>query len=160
MRGYQKSRGFTLVEIMIVVTLIGILATLAIPAFKAAGLRAKGTAFVNDSRVFSEAFIRYAQENGAYPGPQRNRQRFPAGMEDYLSEADWQRTTPLGGRYSWDNLRRNQRNQHQGAIMVIGSTTNMRDMRQIDAWMDDGNNNTGIIQIRSGGARVYYMLEN
>lgn len=145
---------------MIVVTIIGILATLAIPAFQAANLRARGTAFVNDSRVFSEAFIRYAQENGSYPGPQRNRQRFPAGMEGYLSQDDWQRTTPLGGRYSWDNFRGNRRNQHNGAIMVLQSTTLMRDMRQIDRWMDDGNINTGIIQVRGGGARVYFMLEN
>ena len=69
------------------------------------------------------------------------------------------RISPLNAR-RLVNFRRNRRNQHQGAIMVIGSTTNMRDMRRIDAWMDDGNNNTGIIQIRSGGARVFYMLEN
>lgn len=160
MKVARNSRGFTLVEIMVVVTIIGILATLAIPAFAQVRLRTAATTFKNDARVFAEAFQRYAQENGAFPGPQRNRDRFPPDMEGYLSEEDWTRTTPIGGRYSWDDYRRNRRSGHRGAIQVIRGTMNMRELRQLDAWMDDGNIRTGIIQVRSGGRRVYYMLEH
>tara|TARA_B110000483_G_scaffold114402_1_gene138841 strand:- start:50 stop:322 length:273 start_codon:yes stop_codon:yes gene_type:complete len=77
----QKTRGFTLVEIMVVVTLIGILASLALLSFKSAGLRTKASAFQNDVRVFSEGFLRCAQENGIFPKNQRNCDRFPPNME-------------------------------------------------------------------------------
>ncbi len=156
----KGSRGFTLVEIMIVVTIIGILATLSLPAFKAAGLKAKAFTLINDARVFSEGFIRYAQENGEFPGQQRNRERFPSDMEGYISEEAWRRTTPLGGRYSWDNVRRARRSGHNGALMVIGSRLPMSDLRAIDAMIDDGNTTTGTVQVRNGGSRVYYILEN
>ena len=160
MKVTRAQKGFTLIEIMVVVTLIGILASLAIPAFKVVALRARGTAFINDARVFSEAFYRYAQENGKFPRNQRNRDRFPPGMEGYLSEETWQRTTPLGGRYSWDDVRRSRNSAHRGAIMILKGTVKMREMRMIDAWLDDGDTTTGVLQVRSGGSRVYYMLEN
>ncbi|GAB5559169.1 MAG: hypothetical protein SynsKO_08160 [Synoicihabitans sp.] len=160
MKTSKDSRGFTLVEIMVVVTIIGILATLSLPAFKAAGLKTRASTLVNDARVFSEGFYRYAQEHGEFPRQQRNRQRFPPDMDGYISEEAWRRTPPIGGRYSWDNIRRNRRSGHRGAIMVIRSDLKMADLRAIDAMIDDGNTTTGTMQVRNGGARVYYILEN
>jgi len=160
MKVARKSRGFTLVEIMVVVTIIGILATLSIPAMQSVQLRTRGTTFFQDARVFSEAFQRYAQEHGSFPRHQRGRDRFPPNMEGYIKETDWTRTTPLGGRYSWDDRRRARRSGHRGAIMVLRGTMTMRELRQIDTWFDDGNIRTGVIQVRSGGRRIYYMLEH
>jgi prepilin-type N-terminal cleavage/methylation domain-containing protein len=159
MKTSQSHRGFTLVEIMVVVTIIGILATLAQPAFKAAGLSTKASTFVNDVRVFSEGFYRYAQENGKYPGVQRGRDRFPPDMDGYINETAWRRTTPLGGWYSWDDFRGNRRSGHKGAIMIIRSNLKMTELRAIDRIIDDGNISTGILQIRNGGRRIYYILE-
>ena len=159
MRNVSKQRGFTLVEIMIVVTIIGILATLALPAFQRVTLRTRGTAFLNDGRVFSEAFIRYAQENGEFPRNQRGKEDFPPDMEGYIKSEVWTRTTPLGGRYSWDDYRDAARAGHSGAIMVLKSTMSMNEMRLLDTWLDDGDIRTGVIQVRAGGATIYYILE-
>ena len=63
----NKRRGFTLVEIMVVVTLIGFLAMLSVPVFKRIKLRAVSAALTSDKRLFSEAFQRYAQVKGFFP---------------------------------------------------------------------------------------------
>jgi prepilin-type N-terminal cleavage/methylation domain-containing protein len=47
--------GFTLVEIMIVVMIIGILATLSIPAFQRARDRSQITACINNLRIIEQA---------------------------------------------------------------------------------------------------------
>ena len=60
----QKIAGFTLVEIMIVVTIIGILASLAVPAFQRARWKALETSVRNNMRQIWGAAQQYMLENG------------------------------------------------------------------------------------------------
>ncbi len=64
MKRNQKVFGFTLVEIMIVVTIIGILASLAIPAFQRARWKALETSIRNNLRQIWGAAQQYMLENG------------------------------------------------------------------------------------------------
>ena len=58
-----KQNGFTLVEIMIVVVIIGLLAGLAIPNFVHARIDARRGTCLNNMRILDEAKEEYALEN-------------------------------------------------------------------------------------------------
>ncbi len=55
-------RGFTLVEIMIVVAIIALLASIAVPGFLRARKRAQASRIINDLRLIDSAVDQYAIE--------------------------------------------------------------------------------------------------
>jgi type IV pilus assembly protein PilA len=59
-----SSRGFTLVEIMIVVVIIGLLASMAIPAFQKVRASAQDKAVLSNLRQLGAASDQYFLENG------------------------------------------------------------------------------------------------
>lgn len=60
----KNNRGFTLVEIMIVVVIIGLLAAMAIPAFQKVRQSSQDKAVLNNARQLSGAADQYFLENG------------------------------------------------------------------------------------------------
>jgi prepilin-type N-terminal cleavage/methylation domain-containing protein len=60
-------RGFGLLEILIVVAIIALIASMAIPAFQNAMLKSKRNAAVSDLRVFKDAMSRYYIDMGRFP---------------------------------------------------------------------------------------------
>jgi type IV pilus assembly protein PilA len=59
-----RNQGFTLVEIMIVVVIIGLLASMAIPAFQKVRRNSQDKAVLNNARQLSAASDQYYLENG------------------------------------------------------------------------------------------------
>ena len=144
--------GFTLVEIMIVVVIIGILAAMAGVAFTHTRNRAIATRVANDLRIFADAFQTYAFENGSYP-PDVGPATIPSGLEEYLNTNIFTSTTPAGGNYDWD----------EGvfgitaAVSLQSPTVGQDVLEEIDKIVDDGNLNTGLVRSRSNG--LLYIIE-
>ena len=63
----KKQQGFTLIELMIVVAIIGILAAIAIPAYQDYTIRAQVSEGLNLAGGAKAAVTEYYQDQGAFP---------------------------------------------------------------------------------------------
>jgi prepilin-type N-terminal cleavage/methylation domain-containing protein len=148
----RRKGAFTLVEIMIVVVIIGLLAGLAIPGIQKVQYRSKNSRFVNDLRIFTQAFETYSLQNGGWP-PNVGPGVVPAGLSTSLQVSVWTAPTILGGNWNYDrNI-----NGIGVAVSVSGGTIDDARMMEIDAMIDDGDLNTGHFQKVAG--RFMYILE-
>src|SRR5438552_9692948 len=67
-RTLSRNRGFTLVEIMIVVAIIALLAAIAVPGFLRARKRSQASRILNDLRLIDSAVDQYAIETSKASG--------------------------------------------------------------------------------------------
>lgn len=65
----HKSKGFTLIELVVVIAIIGILAGIAIPYYTEAQATARGARILADMRTIQAAYTMYLAKNG---GEQNN----------------------------------------------------------------------------------------
>jgi len=63
----QAQEGFTLIEIMVVIAIIGLLATLVVQSLRGATDKAKRTKAMADIAELKTALDRYYIDNGSYP---------------------------------------------------------------------------------------------
>ena len=65
--GMARSRGFSLLELLIVITIIGVLMAITIPLMQSAMLRAHTGTMASSSRILHLAFKRYYIDFNMYP---------------------------------------------------------------------------------------------
>ncbi len=63
----RPARGFTLIELIIVIALIGILATMVIPNMRQTPLRAKEAVLKTDLHTFRDVIDQFFADRGYYP---------------------------------------------------------------------------------------------
>ena len=80
--------GFTLIEVMVVIAIIGILAAIAVPSFAAYRERARVAVCVTDIQTISKEIIAFGIEKGRFP--------------DSLAEVGWDsKSDPWGNLYQY-----------------------------------------------------------
>jgi prepilin-type N-terminal cleavage/methylation domain-containing protein len=97
----NKKAGFTLVEIMIVVAIIGLLAAIAIPNFVKARTTAQKNACINNLRQIDGAKEQWALENKKSAGSDTSSST--TAINEYIKG----KTTPkcpAGGTYTYGNV--------------------------------------------------------
>ena len=86
----SKRRGFTLVEMMVVVALIGILVSIAIPNFIQSQQAAARNACISNLVQLNSAIDMFQIDNGAWPG------NFTPALDPYIRDVPT--TCPLDGQ--------------------------------------------------------------
>ncbi|HVT11072.1 MAG TPA: prepilin-type N-terminal cleavage/methylation domain-containing protein [Fimbriimonadaceae bacterium] len=63
----DRRRGFTLMELLIVIIVIAVLAAIALPRFINSGLRSKEASLKSDLKIYRNAVQLFLNDTGAYP---------------------------------------------------------------------------------------------
>lgn len=96
-----KSKGFSLIELLIVISIIGILTSMIMPTFNSARKKARETRALLDFKSIQTSLEMYATEYGDYP-PDADRD-IPPGLEEYLQPGIWPDAAWPGSIFDWDN---------------------------------------------------------
>ncbi len=124
--GRALGRGFTLIELIIVVAIIGILATIAVPAMRTAPQRAREAALKEDLYTLRSCLDQFHADRG----------RFPSSLEELVSMG-YLRAIPV------DPMTRSA----ETWVVEYEEITEEQDERQREA-------GPGIIDVRSGSQDV------
>lgn len=136
----SRNPGFTLIEVMIVVTIVGLLAAIAVQTFRQVKSSSRATIITNDLRLLRDAFQLYALEYGKWPDA-ANAGETPPEMKGAVQDLGIDRSY---GQWRW-------------VPPQIQLTTLIDDpevMQKVDKQIDDGNLATGNFQ----GSGVSFTL--
>ncbi len=146
---------FTLVEILIVVTILGILAAIVVPQFSSASQEAARTAFATSLNSFVEIGEIYWMRNNVLPLDSGSGVA-PPEFAPSISDRDWEGGTPIGG--VWDMEVNDSTVTYAIGVHFDGTGVTQDDayMTEVDLILDDGDLTNG--SFRRLAAERYYSV--
>ena len=153
-------RGFTILELVIVVAVIGILAAIAIPMVSSYRDKAKLIHIASDLRNFRDGFTAYVVDNGCYPPDSHNDAPFNLingyGTENYLPINAWTEEPYWGGFYNWEG----PNSYPYAGISIYGTAASQEIMTKLDTVFDDGNLSSGVFRKTPNGRYTYIINDD
>ncbi|MDQ8193627.1 prepilin-type N-terminal cleavage/methylation domain-containing protein [Coraliomargarita sp. SDUM461004] len=144
----KHPRGFSIIELMVVTTTIGILALLSIPSIRIAVDRTEAAATANDIRVFTEAIEFFTTIKGTYPEAMTYT-RMPNEIASYLP-SPWK-----SGQYSWFYVN----TENLTYVYLYNLSFTAEQAVRLDSIIDDGNIATGNVRMAYNGSGLVYLFQ-
>lgn len=157
------NRGFNLIQVMMSMAIGSIVIMAAVPKVKQAEAHSRATIIASDLRTFATQFEAYVQEFGGWPA-ETEAGELPTEMAGRLGQTGWQRPTPVGGQYNWDNNQMHAGTRYRAVISISGTSlsplpVNEETLLDIDRLMDDGDLTRGNFRIGVNNDPIFILLQ-
>ena len=137
----KSSAGFTLIELMVVIVIIGLLVGVTAPGYTRFVRNAKCARTVSEMRSLSSAFVAYQAVFGDLPPD--SHLTLPPGMDQFINPAIWANGTPICGTYNWEG----PDTYGYAALSIFNSPEPQETFEILDSLIDDGDLGLGRFQM-------------
>lgn len=155
MLSLSKSKGFSLIELMMVLAILGVLASVALPVYADYSTWARLVETAIRLGNWSREFRRWEIANDRFPNDSHIELPAEAKRTLNIIESEWAAPTALGGTWNWEE----PDGFPYAGIAILGPTATVQDIAQLDYILDDGDLSQGSFRQTPNGRYTYIIWE-